>query len=44
MRMSWARLLFIFLIGFGAFHYLTQREIEYVSGELVFSITTEYMC
>lgn len=35
MRMTWARLLFIFLIGFGAFHYLTQREIEHGPGVLV---------
>ena len=35
MRMTWTKLLFIFLIGFGAFHYLTQREIEHAPGVLV---------
>ena len=35
MRMTWTRLLFIFLIGFGAFYYLTQREIEHGPGVLV---------
>jgi hypothetical protein len=35
MRMTWTRLLFIFLIGYGAFHYVTQREIEHGPGVLV---------
>ena len=35
MRMTWARLLFIFLIGFGAYHYVTQREVEHGPGVLV---------
>lgn len=35
MRMTWTRLLFIFLIAYGAFHYLTQREIEHAPGVLV---------
>lgn len=35
MRMTWTRLLFIFLIGFGAFHYLTQRGIQHGPGVLV---------
>ncbi len=35
MRVSWARLLFIFLIAYGAFHYFTQREIAHVPGMLV---------
>lgn len=35
MRMTWTRLFFIFLIGFGAFHYLTQREIVHGPGVLV---------
>jgi len=35
MRMTWTRLVFIFLIGYGAFHYLTQREIEHGPGVLV---------
>ncbi|HEY9210592.1 MAG TPA: hypothetical protein VIO56_04210 [Methylotenera sp.] len=33
--MTWTRLLFIFLIGYGAFHYVTQREIEHGPGVLV---------
>jgi hypothetical protein len=33
--MTWTRLLFIFLIAYGAFHYLTQREIEHGPGVLV---------
>jgi len=35
MRMTWARLLFVFLIGFGAYHYVTQREVEHGPGVLV---------
>jgi len=35
MRMTWTRLLFIFLIGYGVFHYVTQREIEHGPGVLV---------
>jgi len=34
MRMTWARLLLVFLVGFGAYHYVTQREIEHGPGVL----------
>ena len=34
MRVSWARLLFIFLIAYGAFHYFTQRQIQHRPGVL----------
>jgi len=35
MRMTWTRLLLVFLMGFGAYHYVTQREIEHGPGVLV---------
>lgn len=35
MRMTWTRLLFILLLGVGAFHYVTQREIQHAPGVLV---------
>lgn len=34
MRVSWTRLLFIFLIAYGAFHYFTQSEIQHSPGVL----------
>jgi len=35
MRMTWTRLLLVFLIGFGAYHYVTHREIVHGPGVLV---------
>ncbi len=35
MHMTWTRLLLVFLIGFGAYHYVTQREIVHGPGVLV---------
>lgn len=35
MRMTWSRLFFIFLIGYGVFYFFTQREIVHGPGVLV---------